>query len=64
MLFWEWAGTPPWDGVVHVVVSLRPAATIDGHSRWVARARRLFLGQRTVTDGSCSRRTSPAGKPR
>ena len=48
MLFWEWAGTPPWDGVTHVVVSLRPAATVDGHSTWVERARQLFLGQRLL----------------
>jgi phenylacetate-CoA ligase len=48
MLFWEWAGTPPWDGVTHVVVSLRPAATVDGHSTRVERARQLLLGQRML----------------
>jgi phenylacetate-CoA ligase len=48
MLFWEWAGTPAWEGVMHVVVSLRPAATVDGHSTWVERARQLFLGQRML----------------
>jgi hypothetical protein len=48
MLFWEWAGTPAWEGVTHVVVSLRPAATVDGRSMWVERARQLFLGQRML----------------
>jgi phenylacetate-CoA ligase len=48
MLFWEWAGAPVSDGVTHIVVSLRPAATVDGGSPWVERGRRLLLGQHTL----------------
>jgi len=48
MLFWEWAGAPPWAAVTQVVVSLRPAATVDGHSAWMERARRVVLGHRML----------------
>jgi phenylacetate-CoA ligase len=48
LLFWEWAGVPAGDRVAHVVVSLRPAASVASVSRWARVARRTLMGQPTV----------------
>ncbi|MBI4525631.1 MAG: phenylacetate--CoA ligase family protein [Deltaproteobacteria bacterium] len=47
LLFWEWAGAPVGDGVVQVVVSLRPTVTVQSASRWVQTARR-FVGEQVM----------------
>ncbi len=58
LLFWEWAGVATGDGVARIIVSMRPAASVAGGSRWVRATRRIILGERTMVLSGVEARAS------